>query len=97
MKECYYIAEINLPNKSAYAVHVMQMCSALSKLGNKVTLIVPYANLNILDKIKKNFAISNSFKIKSIFKDRKKLNFFFRIYFALSCLRLLKDKKQTLK
>ena len=34
----YYISELNLPNKSAYSIHVMKMCEAFSKLGYSVIL-----------------------------------------------------------
>ena len=35
----YYIAELNLPNKSAYSIHVMKMCEAFSKSGYKTKLL----------------------------------------------------------
>ena len=35
-----YIAETSLTNKSAYTVHVLKMCDALSKKNN-LTLLLP--------------------------------------------------------
>ena len=72
MNDCYYIAEISLPSRSAYAVHVMQMCNALSKNGYNVTLIVPNIDKKNENRIKKNFAINYNFKIKPIFNNIKK-------------------------
>ena len=34
----YYISELNLPNTSAYSIHVMKMCEAFSKLGFSIDL-----------------------------------------------------------
>ena len=36
----YYVAELNLPSKSAYSIHVMKMCEAFSSLGYKTNLFV---------------------------------------------------------
>ena len=36
----YYIAELNLPSKSAYSIHVMKMCEAFSKLNYDINLFV---------------------------------------------------------
>ena len=36
----YYVAELNLPSKSAYAIHVMKMCEAFSKLKYDVNLFL---------------------------------------------------------
>ena len=93
----YYIAEINLPSKSAYAVHVFQMCNAIAKINKKVILIVPYLDKNYSNKIKNEYDIKYNFQIKSIFSKKIELNFFWRIYFAYACLKfILKEKKQTL-
>ena len=75
MNKCFYIAELNLPSNSAYSVHVFQMCNALAKAEKRVVLIVPYINKNLLNKIKKEYGIKYNFKIVSIFKSKKELNF----------------------
>ena len=65
MNKCYYIAELNLPSNSAYAVHVFQMCNALAKARKKVVLLIPYVKKNLLNKIKKEYGIKYNFEIMS--------------------------------
>ncbi len=79
-----YISELNLPNKSAYSIHVMKMCEAFSKLGYKTNLIT--INSKNLPKIFKNYNVKHKFHILSIFDNFKKLNFFLRIIFALKII-----------
>ena len=38
LKPKFIISELNLPNTSAYSIHVMKMCEAFSKLGYSVDL-----------------------------------------------------------
>ena len=66
----YYVAELNLPSKSAYAIHVMKMCEAFSKLKYDVNL----------------FVINRKIMIFSIFNNFILLNFIIRIIFALKIL-----------
>ena len=40
MKDCYYIAEIFLPNKSAYSTHVIKMCNELSLKFSSTELLL---------------------------------------------------------
>ena len=47
-----YIAETSLTNKSAYTVHVLKMCDALSVKSN-LTLLVP-KNKTGYEELKKN-------------------------------------------
>lgn len=97
MNKCFYIAELNLPSNSAYSVHVFQMCNALAKAEKRVVLIVPYINKNLLNKIKKEYGIKYNFKIVSIFKSKKELNFLRRIYFGNHCLKIInKELKKPL-
>lgn len=53
-----YVAEINLPNDSAYSIHVMKMCEAFSELNFKVNLLPISSNKtkSVLNKynVKKN-------------------------------------------
>jgi len=72
------------------------MCNALSKTGLKVILITPYIDLKIKKKIKKNFSIKYDFEIKSIFKNKKNLNFVTRLLFAFFCLKIIKNQKNSL-
>ena len=80
----YYIAELNLPNKSAYSIHVMKMCEAFSKLGYKTNLL-NINNIN-LSKIFKIYNIKNNFKLISIFNKPLNLNFILRVVFTCKIL-----------
>jgi glycosyltransferase involved in cell wall biosynthesis len=80
----YYVAELNLPSKSAYSIHVLKMCEAFSKLGFKINLfIINHRNKN---KIFKSYNIKNKFQINSIFNKSTKLGFVLRIIFSLKIL-----------
>ena len=76
----YYISELNIPNKSAYSIHVMKMCEAFTKLGFKTNLFT--IKSKNLSKIYKEYNISYKFKIISVFNNFKKLNFLLRIIFS---------------
>ena len=80
----YYIAELNLPNKSAYSIHVMKMCEAFSKLGYKTNLLI-INNINLLN-IFKNYNIKYNFRLISIFNKPINLNFILRLVFACKIL-----------
>ena len=86
----YYIAELNLPSKSAYSIHVMKMCEAFSKLKYKVKLFV--INGKNKSKIKNYYNIKSNFYIYSIFNSLKVLNFFTRIIFSYKILSKQNDK-----
>ncbi len=60
MKEINYIAELNLPSKSAYSIHVMKMCNAFSKAGYRTKLYV-YTK-------KKDINLFKLYKCKNLFK-----------------------------
>ena len=57
----YYISELNLPNKSAYSIHVMKMCEAFSELKYSVDLFT-IKSLN-LKKIFNTYNIKNKSQI----------------------------------
>jgi hypothetical protein len=80
----YYIAELNLPNKSAYSIHVMKMCEAFSKLGYKTNLFT-IKNTNLL-KIFKIYNIKYRFNLISIFNKSSHLNFILRLLFTYKIL-----------
>ena len=61
----YYISELNIPNKSAYSIHVMKMCEAFTKLGFKTNLFT--IKSKNLSKIYKEYNINYKFKIISVF------------------------------
>lgn len=83
-KKIYYIAEINIPSKSAYSIHVMKMCEAFAKLKYDTNLYT--INHQNLEKINKDYNIKNKFRIHSIFNKTTKLNLFYRIIFSLKIL-----------
>ena len=87
----YYIAELNLPNKSAYSIHVMKMCEAFSKLGYKTNLFT-IKNTNLL-KIFKIYNIKYRFNLNSIFNKSLHLNFILRLVFTYKILAKNFEKK----
>ena len=60
-----YISQSVIPSKSANSIHVMKMCSALSKLGNKVDLFC-WNNQRVIEK-----NIENNFKFYSVAQNFK--------------------------
>ncbi|MDC0859219.1 glycosyltransferase [Candidatus Pelagibacter sp.] len=89
-KKIYYIAEINVPSKSAYSIHVMKMCEAFAKLKFDINLYI--INHQNLKRIYENYNINNKFKIHSIFNKPIRLNLLYRIIFSL---KILFKKKNT--
>jgi len=86
----YYVAELILPSKSAYSIHVLKMCEAFSKLGFNINLlIINHKNKN---QIFKSYNIKNKFQISSILNKSIKLNFVSRIIFSLKILLDNSDK-----
>ena len=83
-KKIYYVAELNLPSKSAYSIHVMKMCEAFSKLRYDVNLLV--INSKNIKKINKIYNIKNRFNIFSIFSNIIILNFILRVIFSIKIL-----------
>ena len=65
-----YIAETSLTNKSAYTVHVLKMCDALSKKNN-LTLLLP-KNKVYYKTLKKEFLFTS--KNKFYFNNKKFFN-----------------------
>ena len=92
-KKIYYVAELNLPSKSAYSIHVMKMCEAFSKLNYDTNLFV--INKKNKNKINKIYNINYDFKIISVFNNFILLNFIKRILFSIKIL-LKKTEKDAL-
>jgi glycosyltransferase involved in cell wall biosynthesis len=79
----FYIAEINLPNTSAYAQHVLKMCDAFA-LNHNVNLLVLSKKKNLsLRKIKKDYLLKNNFAITFYKKYKIETSFFNRLKFSL--------------
>ena len=81
-------AEINLPSKSAYSIHVMKMSDALMDVANEFDLYVLNKNQN--EEIHRIYNCKNRFNIKD-FKITK-ANFFKRIMFSIKLLKIFKKK-----
>ena len=80
----FYIAEFTLPSTSAYSIQVLKMCDQLSKFAKKTFLFLPFVDQRYLNKnLRKEYNIKYKFKTQSIFKNKKNMNFFYRIFFAL--------------
>ena len=92
-KKIYYVAELNLPSRSAYSIHVMKMCEAFSKLNYDTNLFV--INKKNTNKINKIYNINYNFKIISVFDNFVLLNFILRILFSIKIL-LKKSEKDAL-
>ena len=92
-KKIYYVAELNLPSKSAYSIHVMKMCEAFSKLNYDINLFV--INKKDTNKINKIYNINYKFKIISVFDNFILLNFIIRILFSIKIL-LKRSEKDAL-
>ena len=83
-KKIYYVSELNLISKSAYSIHVMKMCEAISKLNYNLELITT-SNVSS-NKIFNYYNIRNKFKVTSVFKKKISLNFFLRILMSIKII-----------
>ena len=64
MKKILYVSDLSLPNKSAYAVHVMKMCEALA-VNNNVDLVVNHNNQK-WQSLKENYNLKTKINIISL-------------------------------
>ena len=70
-----YICEVNYPNSSAYGIHVLKMCDALTNKNTIVNLFAP--NISVSKKKLKNiYQIRNNINFVNIFNKKKNLNFY---------------------
>lgn len=86
-----YICEVNFPSTSAYSIHVAKICDAFSEENLIVNLFVPNSIVNNKE-IKKIYNLKNVINIKSIFKKKTKLNFFFILIFVIKII--ISQKKE---
>lgn len=86
-----YIADLSLPNKSAYAVHVLKICDNFVKEGCIVNLYL-YSNQKKISnsKIKLDFNLKNNLNIHYCFKKKVNRNIFNNIIFGFWCQRKIK-------
>mgnify|MGYP003952597995 CR=1 FL=1 len=80
MTKVYYLAELSLPNTSAYAQHVLKMCDNLSKYYDTTLILIN--NNSSFTKLKKDYLLKKKFKIISLSKYRNS-NFFKRIILGI--------------
>ena len=92
-KKINYIAEINLNSKSAYKHQVLKMCDAFSETGYDVTLFVINKNKINFKTLKKKCILKSNFKIKQVYNNILKLNFFLRVWFAFKILYNIRNTK----
>ncbi len=87
-----YISQSIIPSKSANSVHVMKICSAFSKLENKVDLFAQYSNdldgLRNIKEVHKFYSVKKNFNILKIKNLKNRLlnelkAIFFIFYFIL--------------
>ena len=88
-----YIADLSIPNKSAYAVHVLKISDNFIKFGCNLKLYL-YSNQKRINakKIKNDFNLSNLLNINYCFKKKLKEPFliiFFLVFGAL--IKLIKN------
>lgn len=85
-----YFAELNLPSKNAYSIHVMKMCDAFSNNYNvNLYIFKKKKNINLF----KLYNCRNNFKINNLNLD--KISFFNRILFCIKIFFLFKNKKKN--
>ncbi len=92
LKNVNYIAEIFLPSKSAYSIHVMKMCNefAKKKINTNLYIYNKKNNLNFF----KQYNCKKKFNIHSL--NIKKNNFFGRVLFAIKILKLILPNNNSL-
>jgi hypothetical protein len=86
-----YICEVNFPNTSAYSIHVAKICDAFATEKLIVNLFVPNSTINNKE-IKKIYNLKNIINVKSIFKKKTRLNFFFILIFVIKIIFLQKKE-----
>ena len=70
--QVYYLAEIDLPNTSAYSLHVLKMCDALAENNNVKLIIFSCEEKVNYSKLKQDYLLKNKFKIVCYNKIKKK-------------------------
>ena len=92
-----YIADFSLPNMSAYAVHTLKMCDALSEKKNNVELLIPHREDSFtFNIIKKKFLLKKKYLIKGFFTRKKKITFLNNLIFFFEIIRNFDLKKKLL-
>ena len=98
MKKCFYIAEIFLPNNSAYSTHVLKMCDHLTKNFDITELLIinSFKKTSYYDLKKKYlFSLNKKFFVRNI-TGYKKINFLNRIIYGFNAARYIKKSEPNL-
>ena len=80
--QVFYIAEINLPNKSAYAQHVFKMCDAFASNCNVNLVVLSKEKKFSFKKIKNEYLLKNNFIITPYKEKKVNVSFINRLKFS---------------
>jgi glycosyltransferase involved in cell wall biosynthesis len=80
--QVFYIAEINLPNKSAYAQHVFKMCDAFASNCNVNLVVLSKEKKFSFKKIKNEYLLKNNFVITPYKEKKVNVSFINRLKFS---------------
>ncbi len=90
IKRVFYVGSPPLFTKGASAVHIMKMCSAMSRMGIEVTLLIPYKQSDI--DIYEYYGVGQDFEIvKFRYFDNASLR---NIYHGITCSIYTKRNRQ---
>ena len=96
-KKLIYIADFSLPNMSAYMLHVLKMCDAMSEKKFNVTLFIPFVKKGYsFNYFKSKYLLKTNFTIESFFNKPIKRGFFSYLLFAIKILIFIKKKNNLL-
>ena len=86
-----YISETNFPNDAANSIATLKMCSSFSKFAQ--TDLYTLSCQDNYDKLKKDFLLTNKFKIISFFKKSKRISLIIRLIIFFKILKRINNKK----
>lgn len=96
-KKLIYIADFSLPNMSAYMLHVLKMCDAMSEKKFSVTLFLPFVKKGYsFNYFKSKYLLKTNFRIKSFFNKPIKRGFLNYVIFSIKILLFIKEKDNFL-
>ncbi len=86
-----YIADLSVPNKSAYAVHVLKICDNFSKIGYNVNIYL-YSNKKKITRhqIKSDFNLKDKPNLNYCFDKKVKRNLLNNLVFGFWCKKKIK-------
>ena len=86
-----YIADLSVPNKSAYTVHVLKICDNFSKIGYNVNIYL-YSNKKKIsqNQIKSDFNLKGKPNLNYCFEKKVKRNLLNNLVFGFWCKKKIK-------